>query len=208
MHEQAKLRDRWTRALLNLVGLGAALLLMVSVTAFVFVQGPAELVDSTGIVTSYLVLFFFAIFGGVSALTSASFYATMAAFHAGGLDLWLLVVIGAVGLTIGDTFFYYVGRKSGDLAKETRHAEKARRLQRWVGRLPPKWIRVFVYVYAAVFPFPKDILCFVLGLTRYPFWQSMIPMLLGNLTYNLLFLEIVSLGIEFVDSLSLEPYPP
>ncbi len=179
----------------NIIYIAATIAFLLTLVGVLLFIGPERMVDIIGVNNSYLILFIFAIFGGVSAFTSASFYATMATFFMGGLNFFILITIGAVGLAIGDTFFYYIGFKGQDLTKNTNYKQKVEYLQKKIDKIPKKWTSIFIFIYAGVTVFPKDILCLAFGLSRYNYIKFIIPMMLGNLLFNFLFLYIVSLGL-------------
>lgn len=172
------------------------LILIASLIFLLILYGPEEIIKKMGVKNSYIVIFLIAIFGGVSAFTATFFFATLATFYTGGLNIFLLIILGSVGLTIGDSVFYYVGKKGYEFSKGTNHSKKIESLERKLKRMSPKWIFTFIFLYAAISPFPKDILCFVLGFGRYPYIKSMTPMLLGNSVFNTLFLLLISLGFN------------
>lgn len=63
---------------------------------------------------AYLVLFLFVFLGGVSSFTSTFFYASISVFALSELHPLLITVIAGAGLTLGDSFFFYVGNKAYD----------------------------------------------------------------------------------------------
>ncbi len=169
--------------------------IIASIFVIVF-YGPSQIVDYIGVNNSFLIIFLFAMFGGVSSFTSASFYTTLGAFYLGGLNPFILVLLGAIGLTIGDCFFYYLGLKGYHLGKRTKYEDKIGLIKKKFQNISTKWKFVFIFLYAGISLFPKDLLCFTLGLVKNPFWYSMIPMFLGNTLFNALFLLLISKGIN------------
>jgi membrane protein DedA with SNARE-associated domain len=176
--------------------LSLIIILMLSLFFLLLYYGPQEIINEIGVGNSYIILFLFAIFGGVSALTATSFFATLGAFYFGGLNLFVLVFIGGIGLTIGDSFFYYVGRKSHELSRHTSYKNRVVKLKNKLEGMSPRLAFLFIFLYAAITPLPKDILCFVLGFGEHPYIKSMTPMFIGNMVFLLIFLFLVSFGIE------------
>lgn len=180
----------------DILAFGMFLSIMILLIFVILFYGPKQIVDYIGINNSFLIIFLFAIFGGVSSFTSASFYTTLGAFYFGGLNPLTLIIIGAIGLTIGDCFFYYLGFKGYNLGKNTKYKDKIKFLKMKIRNISLKWKFVFIFLYAGVSLFPKDLLCFTLGLMKIPLLHSMIPMFLGNVLFNILFLLLISKGIS------------
>jgi membrane protein YqaA with SNARE-associated domain len=160
--------------------------------------GPKKIIEIIGIKNSYFIIFLFAIFGGVSAFTSTTFYATLATFYLGELNFFIIALIGAIGLTIGDSLFYHLGKKSHDFFNETRHKEKINYLKKFMKRIPKKWLFVFILIYTGLSPLPKDILCVVLGITNFEYKKFALLFFIGNLTFNLIFLMLISMGFSLI----------
>lgn len=171
------------------------LLLLISIIVLIVSVGPETIVESIGVENAYLLLFLFAIFGGVSAFTAPSFYATLAGFFMAGLDPISIALIGALGLAIGDSIFYFMGLKGHELTKKTRYREEITRVQQKINKVPKKWATIFIFLYASLSIFPKDILCLAMGISKYPYIKFIIPMSLGNLFFIFIFLYLVSIGL-------------
>lgn len=174
------------------------LILIISIILFSIFYSPQRLVEKIGVENSYLVILLFAIFGGVSAFTSATFYTIMATFYTGGLNFFWLIFLGAIGLTIGDSFFYYFGKKSHDLVNETKYKKKIIKLKKFLREIPPRWAYLFIVGYASITPFPKDILCIVLGILNFSYKKFLVLFLIGNFIFNLLFLYLFSIGLNLI----------
>lgn len=124
---------------------------------------PEPLINSVGITSIYVILFFYAIFGGVSSLTAASFYGFIVLL--GGSDtvsLPIILLIAPVGLLIGDYIFYSFSKAT------SRHLlldlqPKLLKLRKWLDRHNDAYKYVFIFIYDAFTPLPGDILMFILG---------------------------------------------
>ena len=180
----------------NIIYIAFTIAFLILIISLLVMIEPETIVSTLGVNNSYLVLFIFAIFGGVSAFTSASFYATMVAFYQGNLNLFYLALVGAIGLAIGDSFFYYIGLKGHELTRKTSYKKKIEYLQKKIDRIPPKLTSLFIFIYAGMTVFPKDILCLAFGLSRYSYIKFIIPMSMGNLLFNFIVLYVVSLGLS------------
>ena len=148
---------------------------------FLYFIGPAEIIDKIGVHNSYLIAFLLALFGGVSSITVVPYLAVLATFAAGGLNIFLLTLISAPALTVGDAIFFYLGSRGRKFLNHRGDIEKKlEKITRWVST-HPKWVvPLFVFVYSGFTPFPVDILSVALALTGYPFKRFLIPVFAGN----------------------------
>ncbi|MEZ5006902.1 MAG: hypothetical protein R2753_01990 [Chitinophagales bacterium] len=90
----------------------ALLLFLVGISIFFVYVKPDEIIKTIGVKNGYMIIAFFALFGGFSAFTSVSFYATVIAFTIGGLNPFLLALVALPGLFIGDSVYYYFGKSN------------------------------------------------------------------------------------------------
>ncbi|MFW6013781.1 MAG: VTT domain-containing protein [Candidatus Nanoarchaeia archaeon] len=178
----------------RIIFIASTLLLLISFVALVVLIGPENIVEGIGVENTYILFFLFAVFGGVSAFTAPTFYAAMGTLFIVEIDPVSLALIGAVGLAIGDSLFYYMGLKGHELTKKTRYKEKITKVQQKINKVPKKWTTVFIFLYAAISIFPNDILCLVMGISRYPYVKFITPIFFGNLCFNFIILYLVSIG--------------
>lgn len=142
---------------------------------------PEDIVARVGVQNTYVVTFIFAVFAGVSSLTSTSFYTLIATFAAGGSSPVLMGLAGGVGAFISNVIFYFAFLYGKQLltGRWKRWAEaSARHIERY-----PRWVLiVIVYVYAGFTPLPDDILMAALALSSYSFMRFAPVLFLANCT--------------------------
>lgn len=155
---------------------------MITTIGLIIYWGPEAIIEKLGIENSYLFIFLFSILDGVSFLTAASFFSILVLISA-QLPILPLIAISAFGLTIGDSLYHTLGKNIKTLGEDSKYVEPVRKLKVWMDKFHPRWKFLFIFLYTAISPFPKDILCLTLGLTDYNFLKAMIPMLLGNATF-------------------------
>lgn len=142
--------------------------------------GTTKIVNFIGISNSYFILFIVGTIGGVSTITSSSFYTTLTTFANGGANPLLLGLAGGIGITIGDTIFYYLGKKGEESLPK--HARKfTSKFSEWMMKRPKWIIPIVTFVYSGLTPLPNDILTVSLGISRYKYKYIIIPLLLGNI---------------------------
>ena len=169
-------------------------------SALLIFVGPREIVEFIGVENGYLVAFLVAAFGGLSSVSSASFYATLVTLAAGGLDPLLLGLIAGTGITIGDCLFFYLGHTGGHLITgRLRHFFEY--LSRWLQKGPKWFVPVIVFVYAGFTPLPNDILTISLAMAKIHWQRIILPLWAGNIILVILIAEAVRHGADRLQEL-------
>lgn len=145
--------------------------------------GPDKIVGKIGIQDSYIVLFFVGALGGVSLISATSYYASLIALTSAGLNPILLGIIGGVGITLGDSFYYYFGLKG----KENLSGKFKLKIEKFASWLAQKktLVPIVSFIYFAFTPFPNEFLTIPLGLSGYSYKKLLIPLLIGNLILSI-----------------------
>ena len=158
---------------------------VVAWSVFLLFVDTKRIVDAIGVNNSYLVIFLVGALGGVSTVTSTSFYATLTTLASGGANPWLLGLVGGLAVTIGDSVFFYLGRKGEEsLPEGSRRWTK--RFSEWMGSHPRWLVGLVTYAYAGLTPLPNDILTVSLGVSRYRYGRMIVPLLLGNVQLTII----------------------
>ena len=158
------------------------LLLAVGWTIFLFYFGIDGIIPKTGIHSPYILIFIVALTTGASMFTTSSFYVTLSLIALQGYNPWLLGLISGTGIMLGDTFFYYLGKEARylDWFVKTKFYKK---LCSFVISKPKHVIQIFVFLYAAISPFPNDIIMMILGATNYKYKDFIIPLFFGDVLF-------------------------
>lgn len=154
-------------------------------------QPPTEIVAALGTQNSLLIAFLVSAFGGVSTVTSANFYAVVLTLASGGTNPIALGVVAGLGITIGDSLFYYLGTQGHDVLSG-RPLKWANKMKRWVNDKHEALVQVLVFVYTGLTPLPNDVLTVSLGLAEYSYRRLLPALLLGNITLTILIAEFAS----------------
>ena len=171
------------------------LLFFFILTIFIFtIFEPEKVVENIGIGNTYLIIFIVGVIAGFSFLVSHNFLILYIAFISAGVNPIILGLLGSIGITIGDFLAYAVGFFGRNSIEDPRKNKKIKKLSKWIEKQNKYTIFGFIYLYSGFFIFPKDILCGALGFVEYPIKKIVIPLFLGNLSYNLgiAFLVIIS----------------
>lgn len=150
-----------------------------------------------GVRNSYLILFFVAMIGGASSITSSSYFATITALALNGLNPIAIAIVGGIGITVGDSLFYALGMW-GRQNISGRFRAWTERWSRWLSRKPRWIVQIIIYLYTGFTPLPGDILMTVLSFSRFPFKSFIIPGLLGNITLVILIVIGVLFGRQYL----------
>ena len=142
---------------------------------------PEEIVDYVGVKNTYLVSFLLAVFGGLSAVTGLSFFASVITFSGGGANTLLLAVFGGLGIFISDSIFFFVARYGVEILKK-----KARPISLWLVSRMEKFsltaILIGVYIYVGFTPLPNDLLMVALAFVGMPFKRLAPVLMAGSIT--------------------------
>ena len=166
--------------------------LLVVWSVFLFYIDIDTLIDSIGIKNTYVLLFVVAAVSGTSFLTSASFYAIFLSYAQSDLHPLALGIVGGLGMSIGDSLFFFLSRKAGDVMNLSKN-RTYQRIFAYISRLPHWGVYLFTYLYASFAPFPNDILMVVLGVLRFRYSRIIPIIIIGNITL----LTLVAAGISF-----------
>jgi membrane protein DedA with SNARE-associated domain len=176
----------------NALKYGMFFLVLAAVAAWsvlVYIYGAESLINYIGIQNSYIFLFFIAT-SGISSFASMFFYATLISLAAAGLNPVLLGLVGGVGATIGDSVFYYLGLRGGDMfsGRYKKHLDK---IHDYINNKPEWKIKLFTFLYAGYSPFPNDILTVSLGISKIKYRKIFLPILAANISSAALISYIV-----------------
>lgn len=146
----------------------------------VIVDVPGYIVETIGEDHAYIAVFLIAALGGVSSFTAFTYFSTIIAFAAAGLNPWWLGILGGAGVTIGDSLFFFFGQHSRIIISQ--RVEKAMAMVRKrLERFNQLSIPIFVFMYSAFTPFPNEFMTVSLGLTGVKYRWIGPPLLLGNI---------------------------
>ncbi len=144
--------------------------------------GADVIVAFIGVKNGYIVLFFIALFGGMSSITGVSYAATIVTLAAGGLNPLLLGLASGLGISIGDTIYYFLGRQGRTATADTKLAYWGERFSTWLMKQQKRYVVLGIYCYTAFTPLPNDLLTLSVGYSRFPYLPAIIALVLGNFT--------------------------
>lgn len=145
---------------------------------------PSEVVSRLGVTNGFLVAFIAAFLAGISTFTSVPYAFIVLTLGAGGLNPFLVGLVSAVGLFLGDSTSYFLGYYGHHVVPNGLQ-EELQKVHAWLMARRRAWtIPIFIFIYGAFFPLSNDFIVISFGLARYPFWRIMIPLALGSIIFN------------------------
>jgi membrane protein YqaA with SNARE-associated domain len=169
----------------TLIALGLVLII-IGWTWLLITVGSEAVVAYIGAENGYLVMFLMALFGGVSSVTGVAYVATIITLASAGLNPALLALASGLGISIGDTIYYLIGRFGLRELALSRFEEHVRSFTAWLFA-KPAWLRALgIYLYTGFTPLPNDILTILLGVARQPYAVVLPALILGNATLTYL----------------------
>jgi membrane protein YqaA with SNARE-associated domain len=159
--------------------------------------GPEEIVEKIGAENGYILIFLVALFGGISAFTSPSYFALLITLAIGGLNPFILALFSGFGVALGDALFFYLGAHARKVSFKRGDSKNIfERAARWIEKRSSKTVPVLIFLYSGFTPFPNDILAVSLAFANYPFKKFFIAVLLGNINLSFWVAFLASKGIE------------
>ncbi len=158
---------------------------------------PTQIVSNIGANNSYLVFFLIATVGGSSLITASSYYISLSVLSVAGLNPVLLGVLGGVGVSIGDSIYFYLGSKGKEISSRN-VSQKLTKISAFLQKSPKIFTTLFIYFYSVLAFLPNDVMTFLLGIIGYPYKKMLLPLVLGNVTGGILFAYLTPLGFRLL----------
>lgn len=162
------------------------MILIAGITGLLYLVGAEQVVDFVGVENTYFVMFFIALFGGMTSVGGTSYVASVITFVAGGADPLLIAAAAGFGTGIGDNVYFLVAKRGNRVLSDGT-------VKRWVESFTA-WLRshgsgvkfMAVYAYTAFTPLPNDLLTITLGLGNARKKVVIPALFLGDTTFALI----------------------
>jgi membrane protein YqaA with SNARE-associated domain len=141
-----------------------------------------EIVEWIGAENGYLITALVALFGGVSSLGGPTYIAVVLTFASAGLNPIGLALASGLGVSIGDTVYFYLGKHGRETIGEGKLQSLVHRLTAWVEKRSEFAVALFAYIYTGFTPLPNDILTIALGALKQRYIVVIPALVLGNIT--------------------------
>ncbi len=167
----------------------------------VYHLGAVNIVNYIGLNNLYIFIFIIAILSGSSSFVSATFFSVYLTLSAGINNHLLLAISGGLGLSIGDSIFYYLGRKSVNV-KNKKWNKITKKLSSWMKKQSLFVVYLVIFTYNSFTPFPGDILNIILGLSKIKYKKIIIIIILGNISLLYLITYLLHNNPKIIEILS------
>lgn len=174
------LKEYYGKKYLNILFFLTLFSLIVIWLSMVYYIGAREIIEAIGLENVYLLIFIIAILSGSSSFVSASFFAIYISIASGLDSYFLLSVFGGLGLSVGDSIFYYLGTR-GRKIDGKKWQKMLTKLSSWVKKQSLFLIYIIIFIYNAFTPLPGDILNISLGLSGINYKKVIPIIILGNI---------------------------
>jgi membrane protein YqaA with SNARE-associated domain len=161
-----------------------------------YYPSPEYIIGFVGAENAYVLIFILALIGGLTTFSGVPYHIILIGLAAGGLDPYLLGFVTAIGVMLGDSTSYYIGYQGRALISPP----LLERIERWTS-IKAKHPHLFPFIffcYGALLPLSNDIITIPMGILRYSFWKTMIPLGFGNLIFNTVLAVLAAHAYEFV----------
>lgn len=159
--------------------------------------GTDAIVDYIGVKNGYLIVFLVALFGGMSSVSGVTYVATIITFASAGLNPFGLALASCLGISIGDTIFYYIGKYGVRELADSTFKKYIVRFAAWLEQRSATLRFTGIYVYTAFTPLPNDVLTILLGVSHQRLALVLPALVAGNFTLTLL-LSLFGGSLEFL----------
>lgn len=152
---------------------------------FYFILTPEELIAFVGVDNAYVLMFATALIGGLTTFNMVPYYSVLFILASAGLPPAGIGLASALGVMVGDSYSYFIGRQGGIV-----FPERMRRPFEYIRAITaehPWRFRVICVVYGSFSPLSNDFITIPSGIARIPYMRVIIPLAFGNIVFNVTF---------------------
>ncbi|MCF7795461.1 hypothetical protein K9M50_03820 [Patescibacteria group bacterium] len=175
------LKKYYSKKYLNIFTLLIFLALIIIWISIVYFIGAQNIVFAIGLKNIYLLIFIIAVLGGHSSFISASFFTVYISIATGMDSHFLLAFLGGLGLSVGDSIFYYLGTKGRKLESK-KWQNIIEKISTWTKKQSIYLVYFIIFIYNAFTPLPGDVLNITLGLSGIKYKKIIAIIIFGNIT--------------------------
>lgn len=105
-------------------------------------------------------------------------------FVEAGLNLWLLIIVASIGMTVGDIIGFFLGKVGRNVTSNKKMPVFIEKIELWLNKYK-YGSSIFMFLYAAFAPIPNEVVVVPLSFSGAKFKQLFWPVFLGNLLFNI-----------------------
>lgn len=151
-------------------------------TTVLYFFDAQNIAETIGVENGYLITALVALLGGVSSVGGPTYVAAVLTFASAGLNPLGLALASGLGVSIGDTVYFYLGKHGSSALSEGKLYKKINEISGWLKNKSEWLVGLFAYVYCAFTPLPNDILTVALGALQQRYLVVLPAVVLGNIT--------------------------
>ena len=102
-------------------------------------------------------------------------------FVESGLNTTILIFLIAIGMTVGDSIGYWLGKVGREVL-----SKKAEKWSKKIENMPKLGVYMLLLLYAAFAPLPNELIVIPMALLGFRFRYMFFALLLGNLVFNII----------------------
>lgn len=166
--------------------------------SFALASFPAEdLIDMVGSDNAYIMMFALGMIGGFTTFTGIPYHFVLMSLAAGGLSPIWLGICTAIGVMLGDSTMFVIGKQLKD-SLSPRIRATIDRFSTWL-LSHPRMVTPALVAYGTVSPFSNDFVVASLSMGGYGYWRTIVPLTIGNIFYNI---ALAYLGLYAYDTIT------
>jgi uncharacterized membrane protein YdjX (TVP38/TMEM64 family) len=144
---------------------------------------PADdLIDMVGSDNAFILMFALGMIGGFTTFTGIPYHFVLMSLAAGGLNPVWLGTVTALGVMIGDSTMFVIGRQGKDSLSPRVRATIDRFSDYLLSH--PRLVAPALVTYGTFSPLSNDFVVASLSMGGYGYWRTILPLTLGNVFYN------------------------
>ncbi len=172
------------------------IILLVSFSLFFYYISPEGVIGMIGVENAYILMFILSLLGGLSTFSGVPYHVVLIALAVGGVNPFILGIVTAVGVMIGDSTSYYIGYQGRTLMSQ--RIQKVLEKLSYIKEKYPRLLPVIFLLYGSLLPFSNDVIVIPMGFLRYPFWRVIIPLGVGNIIFNIGLAVIAAYAYSYI----------
>jgi membrane protein YqaA with SNARE-associated domain len=177
----------------KLFKLGFQLIFLVAVFIVAFelrdLAHQSEALRTLVVSYGYFGIFLVSAISGINIFIPIPAIAFLPLFLASGLEFWLTIVVISIGMTLGDSVSYIIGKAGRYVFDSSKKSKLTSRLK----KLHSQWLKkhrsiplLVLLFFAAFIPLPNEIIIIPLAFLGYKFTRLLPWLMIGNLAFNTL----------------------
>jgi len=133
----------------------------------------------------YLGMFLVAFASGFNLVVPIPAISFLPLFETAGFSVVSTIIVISIGMTLGDALGYVLGWFGRAVIADRQAPAWVHACEVWMSRYR-LGLPLFLYFYAALVSLPNELVVIPAGFSRQSWWHVLLPVFLGNVTFNVL----------------------